>query len=162
MQHGVCIADYLSYLVRVEEVEFGRRRRVNVMTAVTQQWDGRPPENSRRPRDEDAHGAEDKPYLCEPRRRPARKRVRIRPTSDGGHRLSRKQSAVGSQSQSDCQDALIPEVLTELVESRLSDLLGNNCGVLADTDQQRGLPLAHEVDSDEVQPGNHGARAVLA
>ena len=45
-----------------------------------------------------------------------RKRVRIRPASDGGHRLGRKPSTVGSQSQSDCQDALIPEVPTELVE----------------------------------------------
>ena len=44
--------------------------------------------------------------------------------------------------------------------ARLSDLLGNNCGVLTDTDQQRGLPLTQEMDADKVQPRNHGARAV--
>ena len=35
VQHRVSIADCLSYLFRVEQVEFGRRRSSNVMTAVT-------------------------------------------------------------------------------------------------------------------------------
>jgi hypothetical protein len=48
------------------------------MTAVKQQWDDQPPKNSRRPCDEDAHAAHDKPQLREPRRTHARKRVGLR------------------------------------------------------------------------------------
>ena len=44
VQHSVGIGDGLrTYLA--SKVEFGRRGRGNVMTDVTQHWDGHPPEN---------------------------------------------------------------------------------------------------------------------
>jgi hypothetical protein len=49
--------DCLPYLLRVEQIELGRRRRRKLMAALTQQSDGHPPENSRGPRDQDAHAA---------------------------------------------------------------------------------------------------------
>jgi hypothetical protein len=61
MQHRVDVANCLPYLLLIEQVEFGRRRHRKLMTAVTQQWDGHPPEHSRGTRHEDAHVAHDKP-----------------------------------------------------------------------------------------------------
>jgi hypothetical protein len=54
----VNVMDCLPYLRHVEQIELGRRRRRKLMAALTQQWDGQPPENSRGPRDQDAHAAD--------------------------------------------------------------------------------------------------------
>lgn len=55
MQDRVNIMDCLPYLLHVEQIELGRRRRCKLMAALTQQWDGHPTEHSRGPRDQDAH-----------------------------------------------------------------------------------------------------------
>jgi hypothetical protein len=57
VQHRVNVMDCLRDLLCVEQIELGRRRRYKFMAALTQQRDGHPPENSRGPRDQDAHAA---------------------------------------------------------------------------------------------------------
>jgi hypothetical protein len=49
--------DCLAYLLRVEQIELRRRRRCKLMAALSQQWDGHPPENSRGPCEQDVHAA---------------------------------------------------------------------------------------------------------
>jgi hypothetical protein len=58
VQHRVNVMDCLPYLLRVEQIELGRQRRCKLMAALTEQWGGHPPENSRGPRDQDAHAAD--------------------------------------------------------------------------------------------------------
>ena len=58
MHHRVDVTDCLPYVLRVEQVERGRRGHRELMTAVMQQWDGHPPENPRRTGHEDAHAAQ--------------------------------------------------------------------------------------------------------